>query len=182
MSSLLALPLLCLVLCACGDSATDPSRDLDDALVGSWRYSSTNSFDLFGERLHTFFSKLQLSAEEVEAAVDATIQETRENFNFYNPDEVLTFQAGGTWSSNVVGAGSWRVEGDRLFLTGAGATGLDITYLYSIDGENLTISLDRMKAVDILAQSQDLTDELLGLFTALFEPTDVFVYSLTRVG
>ena len=176
---ILVIPFL--ILSACDENGTNPSRELDDTVVGSWRYTSTNVFDLFGERLRSFFAGLQLSEDEIEEAVQQTIQQTREDFNIYNPDEVLTFQADGAWSSNVVGAGTWRVDGDELFLSGAGTSGLDITYQYVVDADNLTISIDRLQAVDILAQTENLSDELLGLFTSLFAGSDVFSYSLTRV-
>lgn len=173
--------LIPVLLVACGDSGTGKPGDLDPALVGPWRYASTNIYDVFAMRLRIFLSGLDLTPEEAEASVQETVAGVQESFRFYDPEEVLTFAADGTWTSSVDGGGRWHVDDGVLHLTGVGTNGLNAAYGYAVEGSQLTYTVDRSEAERILAQTEGMTDDLLGLFSVVFQETDLFVYALVRV-
>jgi hypothetical protein len=58
---------------------------------------------------------------------------------------------------------------------------LNAAYGYAVEGSQLTYTVDRSEAERILAQTEGMTDDLLGLFSVVFQETDLFVYALVRV-
>ena len=73
----------------------------------------------------------------------------------------LNFHSDGTWDSgDGGGAGIWSIHGDKLTLTNIAGGGISITWTYNIDGDRLSLSMQKTDFLNFLADSGSSSSEI----------------------
>jgi hypothetical protein len=171
-----------LALTACGgDSGSGPASGRQVALVGSWQFVSTNIFELMADRLRPFLMSLETPGQDVEASIATIINDFQLDRQYFDPDEILTFEADGSWRDSKGDAGQWHALQDMLLRSGVSGTSIEVSYSFVVQSDSLTLTMSRDEVLRLLDATADVDGSLVGLFGVLFQPQDLFIYKLGRL-
>lgn len=167
MRRLLAFGLTVLVggVISCGDDKpTEPVHEL----VGSWVYQTSEFSATAARNLqnHMVNQGLDLTAavrlvSEFRNEMDSGFRDTGLEMVRFNQDR--------TYEGNSGNSGVWSVQGDVL--TMVGEDGFTIQCQYFVDGENLTIILNKQRYLNIVrgpGDSVEVDPEIQALLDILF--------------
>ena len=150
---------------SCGeDKPTEPVRDI----VGSWAYRGTDFGSTAAANLRDYLMGQGWNLASAQRMVDGFRNEMEAGFRDTG-FSVLRFNADGTFEDNSGSSGVWSVQDDVLTIVAE--DGFTIQCQYSVDGDDLTLILNKERYLNLVRQSggQDEIDpEIQALLDILF--------------
>ena len=155
---------------SCGDDKpTEPVHEL----VGSWTYQGFE----FGSTVATNLQNYMVGQGLDPTAAQTMVAEYRNELDRGFRDTglaIVRFNQDRTYEDNSGSSGVWSVQGDILTL--AGEDGLTIQWQYFVDGEDLTIILNKEGYLKIHRQREgtdEIDPETAALLDILFGDGDL---------
>ncbi len=166
----LGLTVLVGVVLSCGDEKpTEPVHEL----VGSWTYQGFE----FGSTVATNLQNYMVGQGLDPTAAQTMVAEYRNEMDRSFRDTglaIVRFNQDRTYEDNSGSSGVWSVQGD--ILTIVGEYGLTIQWQYFVDGEDLTIILNKEGYLKIHRQREgtdEIDPETAALLDILFGDGDL---------
>jgi hypothetical protein len=167
--SVLGLAVLIGFVISCGDdNPTEPVHEL----VGSWTYQRSEFSVTAATTLQNYLMGQGLDQTAAQTMVADFMNEMSSGFRETGL-EIVRFNQDLTYEDNSGNSGVWSVQGDVLTL--AGEDGFTIQCQYSVDGEDLTLILNKERYLNIVRQTEGTvaTDpEIVVLLDILFGDGD----------
>lgn len=164
----LSVPVLAVLIgfvISCGeDKPTEPVRDL----VGSWTYRGTDFAAAAAANLRDFLMGQGWNQASAQRMVDGFRNEMEAGFRDTGLS-VLRFNADGTFEDNSGSTGVWSIQGDVLTIVAE--DGFTIQCQYSVDGDDLTLALNKERYLNLIRQSGgtgEIDPEIQALLDILF--------------
>ena len=150
---------------SCGeDKPTEPVRNI----VGSWAYRGTDFGSTAAANLRDYLMGQGWNLASAQRMVDGFRNEMEAGFRDTG-FSVLRFNADGTFEDNSGSSGVWSVQDDVLTIVAE--DGFTIQCQYDVDGDDLTLILNKERYLNLIRQSggQDEIDpEIQALLDILF--------------
>lgn len=150
---------------SCGDDKpTEPVRDL----VGSWTYRGTDFASTAAANLRDYLLGQGWNLASAQRMVDGFRNEMEAGFRDTGLS-VLRFNADRTFEDNSGGKGVWSVQGDVLTIVAE--DGYTIQCQYSVDGDDLTLIVNKDRYLNLIRQSggtDEIDPEIQALLDILF--------------
>ena len=168
--SVLGLAVLIGFVVSCGDDKpTEPVHEL----VGSWTYQGFE----FGSTVATNLQNFLVGQGLDLTAAQTMVAEYRNELNRSFRDTglaIVRFNQDRTYEDNSGSSGVWSVQGDVLTIVGE--DGLTIQWQYFVDGEDLTLILNKEGYLNIYSQREgtdEIDPETAALLDILFGDGDL---------
>ena len=167
--SVLGLAVLIGFVISCGDDKpTEPVHEL----VGSWVYQRSEFSATAARNLQSYMVNQGL---DLTAAVRLVAEFKNEMDSGFRETglEIVRFNQDRTYEDNSGNSGVWSVQGNVLTL--AGEDGFTIQSQYFVDGEELTIILNKELYLNIVRQAEgtvEIDPEIVVLLDILFGDGD----------
>lgn len=150
--SVFGLAVLIGLAISCGDDKpTEPVRDL----VGTWTYRGTDFASTAAANLRDYLLGQGWNLASAQRMVDGFRNEMEAGFRDTGLS-VLRFNADRTFEDNSGSSGVWSVQGDVLTIVAD--DGFTIQCQYFVEGEALTLILNKERYLNLIRQSGG-TDE-----------------------
>ena len=150
---------------SCGeDKPTEPVRDI----VGSWAYRGTDFGSTAATNLRDYLMGLGWNLASAQRMVDGFRNEMEAGFRDTGLS-VLRFDADGTFEDNSGSKGVWSVQGDVLTIVAE--DGFTIQCQYFVEGDALTLVLNKERYLNLIRQSEgsdEIEPEIQALLDILF--------------
>lgn len=163
--SLVGLTLLVGIAMSCDvDKPTEPVNDL----VGSWTYRGTDFGSTAAANLQNYLLDLGWNLTAAQRMVAGFRNEMEAGFRDTGLSTVR-FNADRTYEDNAGTTGVWSVQGDVL--TMVAEDGFTIQCQYSVDGDDLTLVLNKERYLNLIRQSGgsvEVDPEIQALLDILF--------------
>ncbi len=156
-----------LAMIACGDSSTGPEKKPGDELIGVWRFQDTNMFDLMADRFSRLGIAIGATPQEIEAVRNEMVKLEQ---SMKDSPLRIHLNADNTYWDNSGDTGTWGVDRGELLIFYE-SDHID-RFEYSINGDNLHLSMTKARFMDGLRQSES-EPQVIVLFDILFEDNDV---------
>ena len=154
---------------SCGDDKpTEPVHEL----VGSWAYQGSEFSATAARNLQSYMVNQGLDLTAAVRLVTEFRNEVDSGFRDTGL-EIVRFNQDRTYEDNSGNSGVWSVQGDVLTL--AGEDGFTIQCQYFVDGEDLTLILNKERYLNIVRQAEgtvEIDPELQTLLDILFGDGD----------
>ena len=154
---------------SCGDDKpTAPGQDL----VGSWTYQGTDFSSTAASNLQNYLLSQGVDAAAAQQFVAEFRNEMDRGFR-QTGLEIVRFNEDRTYEDNSGNSGVWSVLGDVL--TMVEEDGFTIQCQYFIDGEDLTLVLNKERYLNVIRQTEGATElntDTLALLDILFGDGD----------
>ena len=156
-------------------------RVIDLDLVGTWRYESTDIIDALSNNLRNYLINEQgLDAVTVDAILAEFFREMTEDLQ-NSPISTLKLAADATVEDGEGTSGTWSANGTTLAIK----QGETVLFLggYSVDGDDLTLTLTKAQLIQMIASNQDepLPEDEIMLFDILFGVNGKASYFFKRI-
>lgn len=163
--SVFGLAVLIGLAISCGeDKPTEPVRDL----VGSWTYRGTDFASTAAANLRDYLLGQGWNLASAQRMVDGFRNEMEAGFR-HTGLSVLRFNADRTFVDNAGTSGVWAVQGDVLTIVAE--DGYTIQCQYSVDGDDLTLIVNKERYLNLIRQSEgsdEIEPEIQALLDILF--------------
>ena len=163
--SVFGLAILVGVVLSCGDEKpTEPVHEL----VGSWTYRGTDFGSTAAANLRDYLLAQGWNSTAAQRMVDGFRNEMEAGFRDTGLS-VLRFNADRTFEDNSGSSGVWSVQNDVLTIVAE--DGFTIQSQYNVDGEDLTLVLNKERYVNLITQSgtsAEIDPEIQTLLDILF--------------
>lgn len=150
---------------SCGeDKPTEPVRDL----VGSWAYRGTDFGSTAAANLRDYLMGQGWNLASAQRMVDGFRNEMEAGFRDTGLS-ILRFSADGTFEDSSGSTGVWSVQGDVLTIVAD--DGFTIQCQYSVDGDDLTLIVNKERYLNVIRQSEgsdEIEPEIQALLDILF--------------
>ena len=160
----IAILLSLIFLASCGgDDPVTPSDNLDENLVGTWAFDSTDMVDVMVGGVAKFMSDAGADQDDI----DAVISEIRTDLRDTSMIRLtVRFNADGSFENDQGNRGAWRVESNILITV---EDGDEERIKYFVDGDDLTLIYSSEFVLNSLREDEDFTDLEVALFREVFD-------------
>ena len=156
------LSLMFLASCG-GDNPVTPSDNLDENLVGTWAFDSTDMVDV----MVLAITEYMIGAGFDQSDIDEINTELRPSLeDIPVPRWTLRLNADGSFEDDQGSRGTWRVEGNTLITV---EDGDEERFKYFVDGDNLTLIYPFEFVLDSMREDDNYSDELIALLSDVFD-------------
>ena len=164
-----------MLLASCGDdNPVAPADKLDDNLVGTWVFDSTDMVDV----IVLAFTEYMISAGFDQSDIDEFKTELRPTLeDLPMPRWTLRLNANGSFEDDQGSRGTWRVESNTLITV---EDGEEERVKYFVDGDDLTLIYPSEFLLDSMREDDDYPDEIVTLLSDVFDEDISFRFFLKR--
>ena len=177
----LALTACLLVQCGSDDGNAVAPGPIDDELIGSWRFESTNLVVLSSQRLAGFLSLLGIAQQEIEANVAQLERELGDSEDFFRTGDIFELRANSTWEEADGHRGTWRAAEGQLHLVDRTESPASTSFAYSVAENRLTLVWTAAQLQTEIWEDEGAGAETTVLFDSMLMEDDAFEFVFVRV-